>query len=134
MPQRSSILLLIVLLSVAAVSAQDTVQLRVDVQLTAVDVYVEDPAGKTVTNLSRSDFTILEGGQPREIRSFESAESPYNILLLFDRSSSTEEQWPYLIKALSLFISQLPDQHRVALSVGFLSEGEWLVTSSCNAA
>jgi VWFA-related protein len=112
--QRTSILT--VLFSVAAISAQNSVQLRVDVQVTPVDVYVEDAAGRTITNLAQKDFTVLEDGQPREIRSFESAESPYNILLLFDRSSSTEEQWPYLVKALSLFISQLPDQHRIALA------------------
>jgi VWFA-related protein len=106
----------LLLIAITATGMQDSLQLRVDVQLTALDVYVDDATGKPVTNLNRKDFTILEDGQPREISSFESAEAPYNILLLFDRSSSTEDQWPYLASALSRFLAQLPAQHRVAIA------------------
>ena len=35
-----------------AMSAQDSLQLKVDVQQTALDVYVDDASGKPVTNLS----------------------------------------------------------------------------------
>ena len=55
-------------------------------------------------------------GTPREIRNFESAQNPYNILLLFDRSSSTEEQWPFLTRAIVRFLDQMPPQHQVALA------------------
>jgi VWFA-related protein len=102
--------------ALAAATPQNPLQLRVDVALTAVDVYVDDASGRPVTNLTRNDFSILEDGQPREIQTFESAESAYHILLLFDRSSSTEEQWPYLVKALSRFLAGLPPQHRVAVA------------------
>jgi VWFA-related protein len=77
---------------------------------------VNDASGRPVTNLEPKDFTVFEDGQPREIRSFESAEAPYNILLLFDRSSSTEDQWQYLARALARFLAQLPAQHRVAIA------------------
>lgn len=96
--------------------AQDPAQLRVEVQLVTVDVYVDTTAGKPVTNLVRDDFEIFEDGQTRDIQNFESAENPYNILLLFDRSSSTEEQWPFLVRAISGFMQQFPPQHRVALA------------------
>ena len=96
--------------------AQGPLQLQVDVQLITLDVYVDTAAGKPVTNLVREDFSVLEDGEPREIRNFESAENPYNILLLFDRSSSTEDQWPFLTGAIARFLAQLPAQHRVALA------------------
>lgn len=102
--------------ALAAATAQDPLQLKVDVALTALDVYVDDASGKPITNLTRNDFSILEDGQPREIQAFESAESAYSILLLFDRSSSTEDQWPYLARALSRFLDRLPSQHRVAVA------------------
>jgi Ca-activated chloride channel family protein len=95
---------------------QEPLRFKVDVELTALDVYVDNASGRPVTNLTRDDFSVFEDGQPREIRNFESAESPYNILLLFDRSSSTEEQWAYLTKALSRFLDRLPVQHRVAVA------------------
>jgi Ca-activated chloride channel homolog len=96
--------------------AQDTLQLKVDVDLVTLDVYVDDAAGKPITNLAREDFTILEDGEPRELRSFDSAETPYNILLLFDRSASTEDQWPFLARAIARFVDQLDEQQRVALA------------------
>ncbi|HZI51833.1 MAG TPA: VWA domain-containing protein [Terriglobia bacterium] len=108
--------LLLVFASLVATLAQDPPQLKVYVQLTSLDVSVNDAAGRPVTNLKRSDFTILEDGQPREILNFDSAEAPYNILLLFDRSSSTEDQWQYLATALSRFLALLPPQHRVAIA------------------
>jgi Ca-activated chloride channel family protein len=99
-----------------AAAPQEPLQLSVNVQSMALDVYVDDASGRPVTNLRVDDFAVFEDGQPREIRAFESAENPYNILLLFDRSSSTEEQWAYLTKALSRFLERLPNQHRVAVA------------------
>ena len=106
----------LLLAALAAATAQDSLQLRVDVQRVSLDVSIDDAAGRPITNLERKDFTILEDGQPREILNFESAAAPYNILLLFDRSSSTEDQWSYLARALQRFIVQLPTQHRVAIA------------------
>jgi Ca-activated chloride channel homolog len=103
------------LLTGAIAGAQAPMQLSVDVQLVTLDVSVDDPSGKPINNLVREDFSVLEDGQPRDITSFSSAETPYNILLLFDRSSSTQGQWPFLLRAISRFITQLPDQNRIAL-------------------
>ena len=115
--QTRAYIVTILLLSVTLVTlAQGPAQVKVDVQLVTLDVYVDTTVGKPVTNLGREDFALFEDGEPREIRNFESAENPYNILLLFDRSSSTEEQWPFLVRAVSGFVQQLPPQHRVALA------------------
>ena len=118
LPSTAGFLMALLLLSGPALRAgqNDPLQLRIDVQLATVDVYVDDAAGKPVTNLTRDDFVILDNGAIRDIQTFDSAETPYNVLLLFDRSSSTQDQWPFLVRAISRFIAQLPDQHRVALA------------------
>lgn len=109
--------LALLLISASAIAyAQEAMRLSVDVQLVTVEVSVDDSSGKPITNLNRSDFTVFEDGEPREITNFTSAETPYNILLLFDRSSSTEGQWPFLIRAVSRFITELPEQNRIALA------------------
>jgi len=102
--------------AVALAHALNPVQLSVDVQVVSLEVYVDDPSRKPITNLTREDFSVFEDGEPREITNFTSAETPYNILLLFDRSASTQSQWPFLLRAISRFITQLPDQHRIALA------------------
>ena len=116
MRARANLLVIVLLGACVVTTAQDSLQLRVDVQLVTVDAYVDDAAGKPLTTLTRGDFAILDNGEPREIQTFDSAENPYNILLLFDRSSSTESQWPFLVRAISRFLAQLPEQHRVALA------------------
>jgi VWFA-related protein len=88
----------------------------VDVQLVTVNFVVDDASGRPVLNLDRQDFTVLEDGEQREIKSFEPVDTPFNILLLFDRSASTQNQWPFLVRAISSFIQQMPSQHRIALA------------------
>jgi VWFA-related protein len=105
--------------------AQEPMPLSVNVDRVAADAYV-DISGKPVTNLTREDFTIFEDGKPREILDFASAETPYNILLLFDRSSSTQDQRRLLVRAISRFIDQLSEQDRVALAA-FDDKPEMLV-------
>jgi VWFA-related protein len=100
----------------ATLMAQTPLQLSIDVQEVTVNVYVDDASRKPITNLTREDFSVFEDGAPRDISNFTSAETPYNILLLFDRSSSTQSQWPFLLRAISRFITQLSDQHRIALA------------------
>ena len=64
-------------------------QLRVDVPLVSVDVRVVDSRGEPLTTLAETDFVVLEEGEEQKIQVFSSVDTPYNILLLFDRSGST---------------------------------------------
>lgn len=107
----------ILLATVVLAFPSTPLQLSVDVQLVLLNVMVDDATGKPLLNLNREDFTILEDGEPREIKSFEPAETPYNILLLFDKSLSTKDQWSFVVRAILRFIDQMPEQHRVALAV-----------------
>jgi hypothetical protein len=54
--------------------------------LTSLDVVVQDRSGTTVRNLSRDSFTVLEGADVRDIQSFSSPDTAWNVLLLFDHS------------------------------------------------
>src|SRR6188474_3358403 len=80
--------------------AQDQFRFTVDVNLVTVGVEVTDSNDRPVTNLKIDDFQIYEDGVPQVIRSFDAVEAPYSILLLFDCSSSTEPNWPFLFEAM----------------------------------
>jgi Ca-activated chloride channel family protein len=125
----AKILVLVLFGATAILGTQDSLRIKVDVELVTLDVYVDDQTGKPITSLAREDFMLFEDGNEREIRSFDSAENPYNILLLFDRSASAEDQWPFLARAIARFVSQLEDRHRVALAA-FDEKPEMLVNWS----
>ena len=71
---RRGVAILAIGLVAASMLAQSAGQLRVDVQLVSLNFAVDDSAGRPVLDLGRDDFTVLEDGQPREIKTFESAE------------------------------------------------------------
>ena len=102
---------------IAAVFVQDPVfQLRVDVPLVSVDVKVLDSRGQPMTSLTAKDFIIAEDGVEQQVASFTSIDTPYNILLLFDRSGSTEELWTTMQRSADRFVRNLRPQDRVALA------------------
>src|SRR5678810_696945 len=51
-------------------------------------VAVRDRKGKVVRDLKQTDFEIIDAGVPREIRTFESGESPISLAVLVDISGS----------------------------------------------
>jgi Ca-activated chloride channel homolog len=104
------------LVSIAGVFGQDPHALRVDVSLVTVDVEVTDSAGRSVNNLKQSDFEIFENGLLQSVRSFDSVEAPYDIMLLFDCSASTEPAWPFLVEAMNRFLKTLRPQDRMAIA------------------
>src|SRR5581483_1728641 len=90
--------------------------LKIDVPLVTVDVTVMDPAGATVNNLSRDAFEIFEDGVRQELRYFAPASAPCNVLLLFDRSGSTQDKWPLMLQATGGFIANLRPQDKIAIA------------------
>ena len=95
--------------------------LNVDVPLVSVDVVVFDSDARPMTSLQERDFLIYEDGVEQKVQSFENTNAPYNILLLFDRSSSTQGQWKSMRNSAGRFIRNLRPQDRVA--VGSFDEG-----------
>ena len=109
-------LLLVLIVSGTMAGAQEPVYiLRVDVPFISVDVSVADSAGKPVNDLTVDDFELYEDGVRQEIRYFSPVSTPYNILLLFDRSGSTQHKWPLMQRAVASFIANLRQQDRLAI-------------------
>jgi VWFA-related protein len=91
-------------------------KLQVDVPFVSVDVTVLDVGGMMVSNLSENAFTVLENGVPQQIVHFLPVSTPYNILLLFDRSGSTQDKWLLMQRAVAGFIANLRPQDRIAIA------------------
>ena len=103
--------------SVALVFAQEPdYTLRVDVPFVSVDVTVEDSGGKIINDLPRDGFELYEDGIRQEIHHFLPVSTPYNVLLLFDRSGSTQSKWPLMQRTVAGFIASLRQQDRVEVA------------------
>src|SRR6478752_10452482 len=91
---------LVMLVTAAILLGQEPVYtLKVDVPWVTVDVTVTDHSGKTVSDMKVEDFQVFENGVPQEIHAFAPISAPYNVLLLFDRSGSTEHKWAFMQRA-----------------------------------
>jgi VWFA-related protein len=120
-------LLLIGFVSAAWVSAQEPVYtLRVDVPLVSLEVAAFDAGGHPLTTLNRENFLVYEDSTLQEIRNFNPVATPYNILLLFDRSGSTQNQWLFMQQAVARFLENLRPQDRIAIAA-FDDEFEMLL-------
>jgi VWFA-related protein len=120
---------LAVVTTTALIGQETLYTLKVDVRLVSVDVTVTDAFGKTVNDLAAMDFQVFENGIPQQIRYFSPVSSPYNIMLLFDRSGSTQHKWPFMQKAVAGFVATLRPQDRIAIDC-FDSEIETLASWS----
>jgi Ca-activated chloride channel homolog len=120
-------LLLAAFVSVARVSAQEpNYTLKVDVPFISVDVTVSDASGEIIANLPPETFELYENGIRQDIRYFSSVSTPYNVLLLFDRSGSTQDKWPLMQRAVAAFIAGLRPQDRISI-VAFDSDSKTLL-------
>jgi len=116
-------------IGISSVTAQEPVyQLRVDVPLVSVDVRVNDSRGQPLASLTEKDFILVEDGVEQQIQAFSSVDTPYNILLLFDRSGSTQDQWSFMQRAASRFMLNLRRQDSLALGAfddGLMMLSDW---------
>src|SRR5438270_798468 len=116
MPATILRLLLLTMVTAACMWGQEQVfTLKVEVPWVTVDVTVTDNSGKTVSDLTARDFQVFENGVPQKIDSFAPIAAPYNVLLLFDRSGSTEHKWTFMQRAAAGFIANLRPQDRAAV-------------------
>src|SRR5262245_13580672 len=90
--------------------------LKVDVPFVSVDVTVQDEGGKLIKDMSADAFAVYENGVRQEIVHFLPVSTPYNILLLFDRSGSTQDKWLLMQRAVAGFIASLRPQDRIAIA------------------
>jgi VWFA-related protein len=99
-------------------------------KLTSLDVVVKDQSGTPVNDLSRDSFTLLEGTEIRDIQTFSSPDTPWNVLLLFDHSltwlqsddnrrtssSYVVDTWRAMADSIGRFLAHLKPRDRVAIA------------------
>ena len=73
---------------VSAIEPQDQVTFRGGVDLVTATVSVRDRKGRVIRDLKQTDFEIIDSGVNREIKTFESGESPVSLAVLVDISGS----------------------------------------------
>jgi VWFA-related protein len=88
----------------------------VDVPYVSVDLTVYDSSGKTINNLSADDFIVYENGIPQQVVHFLPVSTPYDVLLLFDRSGSMQDKWLLMQRAVAGFIANLRPQDRIGIA------------------
>ena len=71
---------------------------------------------KACNKLTQGRVPHLRRRKLQELTGFYSVETPYSVLLLFDRSTSTENQWPLLQTALERFFDALRPQDSVSIA------------------
>src|SRR5207237_6382440 len=96
--------------------AQPDYTLKADVPFAFVDVTVQDSGGNAINNLPQDAFDVYENGVRQQIRYFSPVSAPYDILLLFDRSGSTQDKWLLMQRAVAGFIANLRPQDRIAIA------------------
>ncbi|HEY7181537.1 MAG TPA: VWA domain-containing protein [Blastocatellia bacterium] len=89
--------------------------IKVNTALVTVPVVVTDRYGQFVTGLSQNDFRLQENGEPQQIASFSSTESPFNVALLIDTSRSTRNKLGAIRKAALNFVKHLQPNDRVLI-------------------
>ena len=90
--------------------------LRVDVPFVSIDITVQDTSGRIINDLTQDAFTLYENGIQQQIHHFLPVSTPYNVLLLFDRSGSTQDKWLLMQRAVAGFIASLRPQDRIAIA------------------
>ncbi len=91
---------------------------RVNVEAIQVTVTVADDAGRFVSALPRSAFTVHEDGKPQPITYFASTDVPLELIVAVDISGSMTASMPKLKKAVKDFLVAVPPKDQVTL-LGF---------------
>ncbi|PYV46037.1 MAG: hypothetical protein DMG06_00005 [Acidobacteria bacterium] len=90
--------------------------LSVSVQEILLNVSVEDPSGRQITNLRKEDFRVLQDGVLQEILYFGHENVPLSAVLLMDTSSSMQGSQIVEAKVAALaFIEQSRPQDVISL-------------------
>lgn len=98
--------------------AQDDDPVRVDTALVRLNVGVVNKQGQSIINLLKDDFVIYEDDVKQDVRSFETTESPFSVVMLLDISGSTLTFRQSLRLAALRFADAISPKDRVAV-VGF---------------
>ncbi|MEZ5361790.1 MAG: VWA domain-containing protein [Bryobacterales bacterium] len=87
-----------------------------DARLVQLEATATDRHGRPAADLTREDFEVLENGKVQQlVEDVSSAAAPFNLVLLLDCSSSTEQDRPAIEEAARRFISTARPGDKVAV-------------------
>lgn len=93
---------------------------RVDTELVTVNMSVVDRStNRGLTGLAQNDFQVFEDGVRQQIAHFNSASAPFNLVLLIDLSSSTQDVVKLIREAALHFVEAArPNDHIGIITFG----------------
>ncbi len=107
---------------VVSTFAQDSNEvIRIQSRLVLVPVSVIDPDGNPLKGLTKNDFLLNEEGKPQQIDEvLEADETPLEIAILFDLSSSTEAIFDVQREATIWFLQEVmrPEDYVTIFAIG----------------
>ncbi len=90
--------------------------IRVDSQLVTLNMSVVDrTTSRGIRGLAQSDFKLLEDGAEQRIVQFDSAEAPFDLVLLIDLSGSTRDKVKLIRQAASRFVDAARPSDRIGI-------------------
>ncbi|HZS48508.1 MAG TPA: VWA domain-containing protein [Blastocatellia bacterium] len=84
-------------------------------RLVELNVKVADISGKGIADLHREDFSVFEDGVKQSISYFEPESAPFDLVLMLDFSSSTEDKSKLIKDAAAHFVDTLKANDRIAV-------------------
>jgi VWFA-related protein len=96
-------------------TAPGEVARQVGPSMMRLNATVTDRHGRAISGLGRSDFTVTENGEVRQISDVRPSSAPFNLVLLLDVSGSVEERIDFIRKAARNFLSTASPQDRIAI-------------------
>jgi VWFA-related protein len=89
---------------------------RVDTELVTVNMSVIDRGtNRGLTGLTQQDFRIYEDGVEQQVAHFDSASAPFNLLLLIDLSSSTQDVVQLIRESALRFVNAARPGDRIGI-------------------
>ncbi|HWC99141.1 MAG TPA: VWA domain-containing protein [Candidatus Sulfopaludibacter sp.] len=97
--------------------------IRINVDLALVPVFVTDAYGRSVTGLARENFRVFEGSRQVPIAAFTMQDQPISVGLIFDCSRSMREKFATAREAVREFYQQLnPEDESFLITVADRAE------------
>src|ERR1700742_452585 len=93
--------------------SDDDAPIRLNSTLVQVPTVVTNQAGKFVTDLTKTDFTVLEDGKRQEVAMFTAIKQPFNAVLVLDTSNSAQERLRAIQNTAATFTTQLGTDDRM---------------------
>ncbi|HEV2826562.1 MAG TPA: VWA domain-containing protein [Pyrinomonadaceae bacterium] len=91
----------------------------VDLKVSVVSLNPRNPSAE----LQQKDFLVLEDGQPQDISFFAAADTPFDLVLLLDLSSSSKDKLKLIRKSAARFVEATRPTDRVSI-VSFSNEAQ----------